>query len=164
MHKIETFYFPPLKIELIIQKGLILKIVLSQVKKSGLFKQKITSKAGELAHKFFTHYFIKKHDPPITLPLNWNIITPFQKNVFTTLIQHTKFGQSITYQRLAHLIGLENGQRAIGRALNKNPWPIVIPCHRVIKKNNYIGGFSSGKQVKKILLSHEQIYFLDESI
>jgi len=164
MPKIDTFYFPPLKIELITQKDLILKIVLSQIKKPPFFKQRITSKAGELAHEFFIHYFLKKHDPPVILPLNWNMVTPFQKRVFIALITHTNFGQSITYQKLAHLIGLKNGQRAIGRALNKNPWPIVIPCHRVIRKNNHIGGYSSGTQVKKILLLHEQIYFLDKSI
>jgi len=164
MDRIETLYFPYLKIKLITHKDLILKIFLSPIKKKSPLEPDIKSKAGELAQKFFTHYFIKKEDPPPILPLNWNIVTPFQKKVFITLIKHTKFGQSITYQKLAQLIGLKNGQRAIGRALNKNPWPIVIPCHRVIKKNNYIGGFSSGKQVKKILLLHEQIHFFDDSI
>ncbi|GAB6887398.1 methylated-DNA--[protein]-cysteine S-methyltransferase [Desulfothermus okinawensis JCM 13304] len=160
MKKTETLFFPPLKIELITEKNLILKIVLSKINYHPNLTPSIESDIGKGALDFFTKYFIQKKHPKNLPPLNWDIVTPFQKRVYITLFKNTRFGQSISYQKLAQLIDLKKGQRAVGGALNKNPWPIIIPCHRVLKKNNQIGGFSSGIKIKQILLSHEQIGFI----
>ncbi len=69
-----------------------------------------------------------------------------------------RFGQVITYSALAKTLGLPNTARAIGNALGKNPLPLIIPCHRVVRSDGSLGGFSApgGLFLKRKLLAHEQ--------
>ncbi len=62
-----------------------------------------------------------------------------------------------TYSELAKAVGLKNGQRVIGRIMNKNPYPVIIPCHRVIKSDGSIGGYAWGEKVKTNMLSKEGV-------
>lgn len=64
-------------------------------------------------------------------------------------------GQVTTYGDLAKAIGLKNGQRVIGRIMNQNPYPVIIPCHRVIMSNGNIGGYSYGEKIKENMLQKE---------
>jgi len=64
------------------------------------------------------------------------------------------YGETITYAELARRIGRDGAARAVGQALSKNPYPIVIPCHRVVARSG-IGGYSGGVGVKKKLLEME---------
>ena len=80
--------------------------------------------------------------------------TNFQKQVWGK-IKNIPYGSTISYGELAESI-CSKAYRAVGSACGKNPVPILIPCHRVIAKNNRIGGFSSGLKWKKFLLSLEQ--------
>ena len=66
-------------------------------------------------------------------------------------------GKVTTYSELAKAVGLKNGQRAIGRIMNKNPFPVIVPCHRVILSNGKIGGYAWGENVKTNMLSKEGI-------
>ena len=66
-------------------------------------------------------------------------------------------GMVTTYGELARTVGLKNGQRIIGRIMNKNPYPVIIPCHRVIKSNGKIGGYAWGEKIKTNMLSKEGI-------
>jgi len=68
-----------------------------------------------------------------------------------------RYGQKVTYGQLARNINQPKAARAIGNALGKNPMPLIIPCHRIIKSNGQPGGFSAtgGVTIKKRLLSHE---------
>ena len=66
-------------------------------------------------------------------------------------------GMVTTYGELARTVGLKNGQRVIGRIMNKNPYPVIIPCHRVIKSNGKIGGYAWGEKIKTNMLSKEGI-------
>ena len=66
-------------------------------------------------------------------------------------------GKITTYSELARSIGLENGQRAIGQIMKKNPFPVIIPCHRVVKSNGEIGGYAFGVDIKKNMLTKEGI-------
>ena len=66
-------------------------------------------------------------------------------------------GMVTTYGELAKAVGLRNGQRAIGRIMNKNPYPVIVPCHRVIKSNGKIGGYAWGEMIKTNMLSKEGI-------
>ncbi len=50
-------------------------------------------------------------------------------------------GMVTSYSELAKAVGLKNGQRAIGQIMKKNPYPVIIPCHRVVKADGTIGGF-----------------------
>jgi methylated-DNA-[protein]-cysteine S-methyltransferase len=68
-------------------------------------------------------------------------------------------GKVSTYKEIAKAIGKPKAFRAVGNALNKNPFSPVVPCHRVVKSNGELGGFSSGKLKKKRLLESEGIVF-----
>ncbi|MBI4845915.1 MAG: MGMT family protein [Candidatus Omnitrophica bacterium] len=81
--------------------------------------------------------------------------TPFEKDVLRAVIK-IKPGQVRTYKWIAGRIGRPNAQRAVGQALNKNPLPLLIPCHRVVATNSRIGGYSRGTALKKKLLDFER--------
>ena len=66
-------------------------------------------------------------------------------------------GYISTYKRIAIEIGIPKGARAVGNALAKNPFPIIIPCHRAIKSNGELGGFQGGIEMKRSLLEMEGI-------
>ncbi len=81
--------------------------------------------------------------------------TPFQNKVWTHL-QKIPFGATQTYQQVAQAIAQAKAMRAVGTANGRNPWVIVVPCHRVVAKNG-LGGYSCGLSKKKWLLKHEGI-------
>jgi methylated-DNA-[protein]-cysteine S-methyltransferase len=76
--------------------------------------------------------------------------------VYKKLLKVPK-GKITTYGELAKAVGLKNGQRAIGRIMNKNPFPVIIPCHRVVNSNGKIGGYAYGQDVKNKMLTKEGI-------
>ena len=79
-----------------------------------------------------------------------------EHKVYEKLLKVPK-GKVTTYSELAKAVGLKNGQRAIGRIMNKNPFPVIVPCHRVILSNGKIGGYAWGENVKTNMLSKEGI-------
>jgi len=81
--------------------------------------------------------------------------SPFTRSVFQK-VRTIPYGETRSYKWVAKKLGLYKGSRAIGQALKKNPLTIIIPCHRVIKNNGEIGGFSKGIVVKKKLLDMEK--------
>ena len=82
--------------------------------------------------------------------------TNFQIQVWTE-ISKIPFGMTKTYKELAVSIGKPNSARAVANACGKNPYPIDIPCHRVVRSDGSIGGFSApgGTKAKKKLLKKE---------
>ena len=76
--------------------------------------------------------------------------------VYKKLLQVPE-GKVTTYSDLAKAVGLKNGQRAIGTIMKKNPFPIIVPCHRVVKSNGKIGGYVYGERVKSQILTREGI-------
>lgn len=64
-----------------------------------------------------------------------------------------------TYKRIAGKIGIPRGARVVGNALARNPFPIIIPCHRATKTNGDLGGFQGGINMKRRLLELEGIEF-----
>lgn len=80
--------------------------------------------------------------------------TEFEKSVWLTL-REIPYGETRTYKWVAERIGKPRAVRAVGRALSKNPIPIVLPCHRVIESDGSIGGYSSGVEKKRRLLNLE---------
>ena len=73
-------------------------------------------------------------------------------------------GKVTTYGDLAKAVGLENGQRVIGMIMKKNPFPVIIPCHRVVKSDGKIGGYVYGERVKSNMLLKEGIKIKDGQI
>ena len=94
------------------------------------------------------------------LPLNPEG-TSFQQTVWSELL-NISYGEVKTYGEIAKNIGLVNSARAVGSAINKNPLPIVIPCHRVVGANNTLTGYSGGFDLKKKLLEIEGIKMIDD--
>ena len=79
-----------------------------------------------------------------------------QQKIYKKLLKVPK-GQITTYGELAKSVGLKNGQRAVGKIMNKNPYPVIIPCHRVVMSTGKIGGYAYGEHVKTKMLSDEGI-------
>jgi methylated-DNA-[protein]-cysteine S-methyltransferase len=79
-----------------------------------------------------------------------------EHKVYKKLLKVPK-GKVTTYSELAKAVGLKNGQRVIGRIMNKNPFPVIVPCHRVILATGKIGGYAWGEKVKTNMLSQEGI-------
>ncbi len=82
--------------------------------------------------------------------------TEFQRQVWDRLAS-VPFGTTITYGELARAIGKPGGARAVGMANNKNPLPIVVPCHRVIGTDGALVGFGAGIGIKAKLLDIEGV-------
>jgi len=80
--------------------------------------------------------------------------TDFQKKVWEELI-HIPYGTVVTYRYIAERIGNPKASRAVGGANNKNPVPIIIPCHRVIGRNGSLVGYAAGLEIKERLLKLE---------
>jgi len=89
--------------------------------------------------------------------------TDFQVEVWRAL-QKIPFGEVWSYERLASEVENPRAVRAVGSANAKNPIPIIIPCHRVIRKNGELGGYSGGIEIKKWLLEHEGVIGLLDKI
>lgn len=81
--------------------------------------------------------------------------TPFQRDVWKATVQ-IPFGQTRSYWWVAVRMGNPYATRAVGGALGANPIPIIIPCHRVLRQDGSIGGFSCGLEWKRLLLDHER--------
>ena len=78
------------------------------------------------------------------------------KKIYKKLIQVPP-GKITTYGELSRAIGFKNGQRVIGQIMKKNPFPVIIPCHRVVRSDGKIGGYAFGMDIKKSMLSKEGI-------
>ena len=86
-----------------------------------------------------------------------------EQKIYKKLLEVPK-GQITTYGELSKAVGLKNGQRAVGKIMNKNPYPVIIPCHRVVMSNGNIGGYAYGKHIKTKLLTDEGIQIENEKI
>ena len=82
--------------------------------------------------------------------------TPFRQRVWDALCT-IPYGQTRSYQDIAKLIGSPKAVRAVGQANHDNPLLILVPCHRVIRKNGDIHGYACGDAVKEFLLKLEGI-------
>ena len=96
--------------------------------------------------------------------INFNLDVPLALDGFSsfgisvlTACRAIEFGQTITYGQLAKKSGRPNASRAVGSTLAKNPIPLIIPCHRVIRSDGKLGGFSApgGVTLKKKMLEFE---------
>jgi methylated-DNA-[protein]-cysteine S-methyltransferase len=81
--------------------------------------------------------------------------TEFQRMVWKATRQ-IPYGETKTYAQIAQQIGKPRAARAVGQALGKNRLPIIIPCHRVLKSDGSLGGFTGGLAMKKRLLAFEK--------
>ena len=82
--------------------------------------------------------------------------TTFQSDVWDAL-RKIPYGQVRTYGEVADAVNRPRAHRAVGNANHANPWPIVVPCHRVVSTGG-LGGYGGGEEVKRYLLELEGIH------
>lgn len=82
-------------------------------------------------------------------------ITPFQREVFK-VVSKIPLGQTRSYKWVAKKIGKPQASRAVGKALSQNPFPLLIPCHRVIHSDGNSGDYIWGKEMKREFLEIEK--------
>jgi methylated-DNA-[protein]-cysteine S-methyltransferase len=89
-----------------------------------------------------------------SLPLDLTDLPPFHREVLK-MVYIIPYGKTRSYKQIATILENPKAVRAVGQANNKNPIPIVIPCHRVIGNNGELHGYAYGVDVKMKLLEHE---------
>ncbi|MFW9987347.1 MAG: methylated-DNA--[protein]-cysteine S-methyltransferase [Candidatus Odinarchaeota archaeon] len=102
-------------------------------------------------------YFLRGERVELKLDLlDFNRCLEIQKKVLLAEYKIPR-GRVSTYKRIANHIGISKGARVVGNALARNPFPIVIPCHRAIKTNGELGGYQGGIEMKQKLLEMEGV-------
>ncbi|MFE0176443.1 methylated-DNA--[protein]-cysteine S-methyltransferase [Streptomyces sp. NPDC059002] len=91
------------------------------------------------------------------LPLDWSLISGFNRQVLRELAAGVPFGTVVGYGDLARRVGQPGAAQAVGLAMGANPLPVVVPCHRVVESDGGIGGFGGGLETKRQLLALEGV-------
>lgn len=87
----------------------------------------------------------------------------FQSDVLS-MVSKVPRGRVVTYSQIARTLDSPSSQRAVGNALAKNPNPVEIPCHRVVRSDGTVGGYKMGREVKVELLRKEGIEVEDGKV
>jgi len=87
----------------------------------------------------------------------------FQEKVYRVVKRIPK-GRVTTYRDVARAIGSPRAARAVGNALNKNPYAPMVPCHRVVRSDGSVGGFASGANKKEAMLRKEGVLIKNHKI
>jgi methylated-DNA-[protein]-cysteine S-methyltransferase len=107
---------------------------------------------------YLREYFSGKDPGMFPLPLDLSGTSDFQRKTYAEL-SFVGFGVTTTYSELADRMGSPGAARAVGTAVGKNPFLLVIPCHRVLARGKgerpSLGGFGAGPEVKRELLALE---------
>ncbi len=82
-------------------------------------------------------------------------MTLFEAKVYKAVL-NIPLGQVRSYKWVAKKAGSPAAVRAVGQALKRNPYPLIIPCHRVIRSDNKVGGYALGLKQKRFLLRLEK--------
>lgn len=82
-------------------------------------------------------------------------MTPFAKKVYNIVLS-IPLGGVRTYKWVAKKAGKPKAYRAVGTILKNNPYPLIVPCHRVVKSNHESGGYALGGKFKKLILDLER--------
>jgi methylated-DNA-[protein]-cysteine S-methyltransferase len=117
------------------------------------FKAVHDPKAASFVTRQLGEYFAgRRHD--FDVPIDLSGVTPFTKSVLNATA-HVPYGQVQSYQDIARTIGQPSATRAVGNSLNRNPIPVIIPCHRIVRSDSSPGGYGGGPEKKQILLKLE---------
>lgn len=105
------------------------------------------------AISYLDDYFLGQNPSLSELPLA-PIGTDFEKKVWSDL-REIPFGTTVTYGQIAKDLSVASAQ-AVGGAVGRNPWSILVPCHRVLGANKRLTGYAAGLERKAWLLNHER--------
>ncbi|MCS7238394.1 MAG: methylated-DNA--[protein]-cysteine S-methyltransferase [Thermoguttaceae bacterium] len=100
---------------------------------------------------YFSKDFVPLDHVPVAIPFR----SPFALAVFRTL-RKTRPGETVTYRDLAGAVGHPFAARAVGSWMRRNPVPILIPCHRVVRADGSLGRYAEGDWLKAFLLQWEK--------
>jgi methylated-DNA-[protein]-cysteine S-methyltransferase len=101
-------------------------------------------------------YFAGDADGFARLPLDFSRGTKFQQRVWK-LLRTIPRGETRTYGQIARTVGRPSAYRAVGQCNARNPWAIVVPCHRLVGARGELTGYGGGIEIKKKLLEHEGV-------
>lgn len=120
---------------------------------SAKFDKRFFRPLQEQINNYFQGAYVDFRNIPIELVG----LSSFFSSVLTAC-RNVGFGRTITYAGLARKLNRPAAARAVGNALAKNPLPLIIPCHRIVRSDGKIGGFSAagGTDLKEKLLQHEK--------
>jgi methylated-DNA-[protein]-cysteine S-methyltransferase len=96
-------------------------------------------------------------------PLDPTIGTEFQRRVWV-LTRDIPRGQTRTYGQMARVAESPGAARAVGQAMARNPWPIIVPCHRVLGSDGSLTGFGGGIDMKRRMLQMEGVLVADQHL
>jgi methylated-DNA-[protein]-cysteine S-methyltransferase len=147
----DTMGSPLGTLRLIFTDGLLSGISLGNEKPRGIVAG--TSEVSALVKKELAEYFGGGRTE-FTCRTMFTAGTPFEQKVWETL-REVPYAETRTYKWLSERIGKPRAFRAVGRALGKNPLPIIVPCHRIIESDGTLGGYSAGIEIKHRLLEIE---------
>ncbi|MYA32547.1 MAG: methylated-DNA--[protein]-cysteine S-methyltransferase [Gemmatimonadales bacterium] len=105
------------------------------------------------AEEQLTEYFGRRR-PRFDLLVDLTELGDFQRAVLDAA-SGLDFGETVTYTEIARRIGRPKASRAVGNALGRNPIPIIVPCHRVVRADRTLGGYTGGLRYKRTLLDIE---------
>ncbi len=108
----------------------------------------------EILHEKLQRYFGGEDVSFDNEALDTRLATPFQLRVWK-VVRAIPRGQVRSYGWVAHQVGSPRGARAVGQAMAGNPFPIVVPCHRVVGRQGQLTGFGGGLDMKRRLLDLE---------
>ena len=109
------------------------------------------------ARRQLVEYFAGDRTEFDLLP-DWERVAEPAAHVLRTLVRVAPYGHTVSYGELTTAAGLPVSEsRAVGTYLNGNPWPLVVPCHRVVMTDGSLGGFGSGVWRKEALLRLEGV-------
>lgn len=146
---------PPLRLEIYWRGGVIAKAVLGWAGTHAEGYSLLHSRYSLTVARFLQNYFFEAEENLLEAPLDWERVQETAGQVLSMLQKNVSYGEWISYSALAEMCGLPNCSRAVGQIMRNNPWPLLVPCHRVLRKNGQIGGFSSGEELKLFLLQTE---------
>lgn len=91
------------------------------------------------------------------LPFAWGRVSPFDRKILESAAR-VPAGRTATYGEVAARAGIAGAARAAGGALGRNPWPVLLPCHRVVGSDGSLTGFGKGLPAKSSLLAFESAH------
>ncbi len=148
---------PPVRIHCLVENQQVAKTVLeySPLFEAFIEADSISSSTTKILLDWLHQFSQKKKSTPFPLELlAITQVSPFRKEVLAALCE-IPFGQVASYGEVAKRIGNERASRAVGNACGRNPFPLLVPCHRVIAGDGSAGGFSLDFRIKRDLLSFE---------
>lgn len=119
-------------------------------------KPKIETKRNNITDGVISYLisYFEGNNLNVSFPLNMFPYTEFQKSVWNELLK-IPYGTTISYKSLARRLGNPSAIRAVAAANGKNPFPILVPCHRVIGSDGSMTGYAYGIPLKEYLLDLE---------